>query len=393
MLRKRIGTAALTASVLTAASGCAWFEGEEEHLDFAAYDGRLTEMYNESIRLTTELDAAEARIVQDCLETQGFTLHDQARFENMVPAERESFLGEPEYAAFLPTVEDAERRGFWQWAALDGAQEAEPELYAEWLIEQEAFLAATLSPEFAAQALEVLSGEATELDEFYLQDPEDQYAWYVAYAGEPWAADNHPELAGDSADPSGGDAYGGPPPEGCLLEMIEAVYGELEPVENEEEGFTDWISRPEPPTGDGQGLHERYVVRTADAEADLLDCLDERGSTGWEFQNGRILVREYLVASGETVNPADIGTPTTGAWPEIPAEAPDVTDVEGWLGFERELAVDFAECGDESGYRAAAAEAWEQAQLRYYLDIEEETYAWQDGMRGYLEAAQEVIGE
>lgn len=35
--------------------------------------------------------------------------------------------------------------------------------------------------------------------------------------------------------------------------------------------------------------------------------------------------------------------------------------------------------------------AWEQAQLRYYLDIEDGTSAWQEEMRGYLANAQEVI--
>lgn len=391
--RSILRRAAAAVLVLATASGCSWFDQGEEDLDFAAYEDRLTDMYNESIRLTTELDAAESRIVQDCLESQGFTLHDPAVFARPAPSERESFLGKPDYASFLPTVEEAERRGFWHWTGLEGAAEAEPELYAEWRIEEEAFLAETFSPEFAASSVDSMAGEESELHEFDLQDPEDRYSWYVAYAGEPWTAYNRPELAGDAADASGEEAFGSPPPEGCLLEMIEAVYGELKPVENEEEGFTDWIARPEPPRGEGQAMHEEYAERVAGAGSDLLDCLDGRGSTGWEFQNEQILVREYLVAAGEIVNPRDVDTETTGPWPQAPEETPDVTDVEGWLAFERALAVDFAECGDESGYRAEADRAWEQVQLRYYLDIEDETYAWQDEMKGYLEAAQDVIGE
>jgi hypothetical protein len=58
-------------------------------------------------------------------------------------------------------------------------------------------------------------------------------------------------------------------------------------------------------------------------------------------------------------------------------------------GGHRELT---AECGDESGFRDAADRGWEHAQLRFYLDIEDETYAWQEEMREYLEQAQEVIG-
>ncbi|MFC3495297.1 hypothetical protein [Glycomyces rhizosphaerae] len=386
LLLKRIGIAAAVLA-LTAAAGCSWFEEPEEDLDFAAYEGRLTDMYNESNRLTAELDESEARIIQDCLEEQGFTLHDPGIFNSMVPPETDNLLGAPPYDTFLPTVEEAERRGFWQWAALDGAEDFDAALYAEHEAELQAELALSMGEELAAEMF------TDELDEFYLQDPADQFAWYVAYGGDTWAAAKYPDLGGPGTktDASGEGVYVNPPPEGCLLEMVEAVYGEFQASENEEEGWTDWLYRPEPPNGDGQAMHERYAERTADAEGPLLDCLADRGSTGWEFQNDRILVREYLVAAGETVNPADIGTETTGPWPEVPEEVPDVADVEAWLAFERDLAADFAACGDESGFREAADHAWEQAQLRYYLDIEDETYAWQEEMRGYLANAQEVI--
>jgi hypothetical protein len=386
VLRKRIGTAAIT-SLTLAASGCSWFDQAEEDLDFAAYEDRLTEMYNESNRLIVELDEAEARIIQDCLEERGFTLHDSGMFSTMVPPESENFLAAPPYDHFLPTVEEAERRGFWQWTALDGAEDFDAALYAEHEARLQAEMAATIGEEFAAEM------GSDDLDEFALQDPADRLAWYAAYGGEAWAAEMYPELGGlGSETDAGEDVHANPRPEGCLLEMVEAVYGEFQASENEEEGWTDWVYRPEPPNGDGESMDVRYAERTADVEGPLLDCLAERGSTGWEFQNGHIPVREYLVAAGETVNPADIGTATSGPWPEVPEEVPDVADVEGWLAFERDLAVDFAECGDESGFRAAADHAWQQAQLRYYLDIEEETYAWQEEMRGYVEQAQEVIG-
>jgi hypothetical protein len=393
VLRKPVGAFVLTAIVLAAASGCSWLQGEEENLDIAAYDDRITEMYNESNRLKAELDAAETRIVQDCLEAQGFELHDPAEFESFVPTERETFVGGAPHEDFLPEVADAERRGFWHWTAVPGAQEAELEPYGEWLIEQEAFLAESFSAGFAEEMVQGMAGEETELDEFYLREPEDQFAWYTAYAGEDWAAYQHPELTGAEED-GGDESFGAPRPEGCYLEMVEAVYGELTPVENEEDGFTDWIARPEAPAGDGQALHERYQERMDDsgAESDLLDCLDERGAAGWEFESGRLQVREYLVAAGELAVTDDGGS-TDGPWPEIPAETPAEDDVDGWLAFERALAVDFAECGDASGYREAADAAWAQAQLRYYLDIEDETYAWQEEMKGYLEQAQEVIGE
>jgi hypothetical protein len=392
VLRKRIGTATLTVLSLAVASGCAWFQGEEEDLDIEAYDDRITEMYNESNRLKTELDAAEGRIVQDCLEAQGFELHDPNEFESFVPGERETFVGGAPHEGFLPQVEDAERRGFWHWASIDGAQDAEPDLYGEWLIDLQTSLAESFSAGFGEEMVQHLAGEESEIDEFYLQDPEDQFAWYTAYAGEAWATYQHPELIGAEGD-GGDEVIGAPAPEGCYLEMVEAVYGELEPVENEEDGFTEWVARPEAPVGDWEAMDERYTARMDDAgaESEFLDCLDERGSAGWEFENGGLQVREYLVAAGELENASGEPAPTTGPWPEVPDETPDSDDVAGWLAFERALAVDFAECGDESGYREAADSAWAQAQLRYYLDIEDETYAWQEEMKGYLETAQAAI--
>jgi len=389
--RTRIATAALIAMTLAAASGCAWFEPEEEDLDFAAYEDRLTDMYNESVRLNTELDEAESRMIQDCMEEQGFTLHDADSFPQTLEAEQDTFLGEAPYEHFLPTVAEAERRGFWHWGGLDGAEDlVDEDLYAEYEAMQTAMMAEMLGPELAE---EFMAGTG-ELAEFYYLPPEDQYAWYVAFGGEAWAAENHPDVGGggQKEDASGEPLYLSPPPAGCRLETIEAVYGELRSAENEEEGFTDWISRPEPPNGDWEAMDQRYAERVGDAGPAFLDCLADRGSTGWEFENDALHVIEYLTAAGETVSSSDLGTDDGGPWPEVPDAVPDLDDVEGWLEFERDLAVDFAECADESGYREAAEHAWEQAQLRYYLDIEDDTYAWQEEMRGYLTKAQEVIG-
>jgi hypothetical protein len=383
-----IGTAAISVLTLAAASGCAFFEKEEEDLDFAAHEGRLTEMYNESNRLIAELDAAEARIVQACLEEQGFTVHDPNQFTSNAPPERESFLDRPPSRMFLPTAEEAAHRGFWQWTTIDGAEEIEDgALYAEW----EHYQQTELEWIFPA-GLGLLEGE--EVHEFYLLPPKDQYAWYVAYGGDAWAAENHPDLGGPGrrTDASGEDVYLNPPPEGCKLQMIEAVYGELQGSENEEEDWTDWTFRPEQPMGDWSAMNDRYAERMEGAEGDLIDCLADRGRDGWEFSQGDLLVHSYLSESGEGEHPLSSHEDSGTRWPDPPEDAPDSDDVEGWLAFERDLAVDFAECGDESGFRDAAEHAWEQAQLRFYLDIEEETYAWQEEMRGYLENTQEVIG-
>ncbi|HEX2143615.1 MAG TPA: hypothetical protein VHG10_03805 [Glycomyces sp.] len=383
MLPRRIGATAAALSLTAVAAGCGWFEPEEADLDFEAHEAELTDMYNENIRLAKELDEAEARIVQACLEKRGFTVHNPDQFTSWPEAERESFVDQPPYQWFMPTVEEASDRGFFQWTALDGAEEYE-----------DGALYATFEEFQAAAGWPVHLSEDEEIAEFHYLPPEDQYAWYVAYAGDKWAAENHPDLGGPGrkTDASGDEVFYNPPPEGCLLEMIEAVYGQLQTSENEEEGWTDWTFRPEQPYGDWSAMNERYENRTADAEGDLLDCLDDRGRSGWEFYNGTILVHMYLHEAGEGENALSSHEDSGTRWPDPPQDAPDADDFEGWLAFERELAVDFAECGDESGFREAAEHAWQQAQLRFYLDVEEETFAWQEEMRGHLEKAQEVIG-
>ncbi|RRS01704.1 hypothetical protein [Glycomyces terrestris] len=375
MFRKR--TAALLVLPL-AAAGCSWFAPEEEDLDFAEYEQQLTESYNESVRLSAELDAAEARIVQECLEAQGFTLHATLELEGVPDeGERETFLDAAPFEEFLPTVEQAQRRGFWQWTQVGDPESVEDgdALAAEW-------------EEYRAQTGQIMvtGQDLAEGDPFYDLSYEEQWDWYVAYGGEPWAEWAHPELIGVEVEEGGVRDGGDPPPvEGCRLQMLEAVYGELD------EGDDGTSIRPEQPFGDWILMNERYAEDTADAEGALLDCLEGRGMPGWEFFDGKLLVYEYLFSAGEGDSPihsySDAGTP----WPDPPSDVPGPDDVQGWLDFERALAVDFAECGDESGYRGAAVHAWQQAQLRYYLEIEDEVFAWHEEMRELITKAQNVI--
>ncbi|THV33903.1 hypothetical protein [Glycomyces buryatensis] len=382
MKRALTGGAAIAGLALFT-SGCAWFEEEEEDLDFDQYAGQLTDMFNESARLNGELDVAEARIVQDCLEEAGFTVHNPDPFHSWDSAESETFMDQGPYEWFVPTVEEAELRGVWQWTNLEGAESIEDGVPWEAYQEYE-----------DAQGFDVtLHEEGEEAPEFYNLSPEDQYAWWVAYQGEELAASQQGYLVGIELET---DEYGepvdeNPPPGGCELEMITALYGEVEEVDNPEEEFSNWVTRPPMPNGDWSAMNERYVERTADFEDDFLDCLEDRGFGGWEFYEGHVRIHDYLAESGEGEFPRMEFEDADGAWPDPAQDVPDSGDTAGWLAFERDAAVQFAECGEESGYREAAVHAWEQAQLRYYLDIEEETYGWQESMRGFLEKAQEII--
>lgn len=363
-----------------AAAGCSWFAPEEEEdLDFAEYEQQLTETHNESLRLSAELDAAEDRIIQTCLEAQGFTVHDPIEFI-VFEEERESFMDPPPYLWFLPTVEEAQRRGFWQWSELgtEGVEDGDA-LEAE----RDEFEARMGWFSFDSEDM-----EAQEESEFESLTDDEKYAWYVAYGGVEWANAMHPDVAGGDLETGEGgeEEAGNPPPGGCKLEMLEAVYGGLE------EGEDEYSVRPAQPGGDWTAMKERYAEGTADAEEAFLDCLDERGHAGWEFYDGEILVHSYLVAAGDGEYPLTEYPDAGVRWPDPPSDVPAEDDAQGWLDFERALALDFAECGDESGYREAAEHAWQQAQLRYYLDMEGATFAWQADMRDLIEQAQEAIG-
>jgi hypothetical protein len=383
----RTKIAVIGLAVLCTASGCSWFAGEpeDEYLDYGEYERQLTDTFNESRRLTEELDEAESRIVQTCLEAQGFDLHDPFELEAALAQERESFIDQPPYDWFLPTVEDAQRRGFWQWTSIDGYETVEggDELDAEW-------------SEFQADmgwTMVMFSGQDDdELPEFFTQPEEDQFAWYVAYGGQAWAEYMHPDLAGLEANQTAEDAEGAmtPPPGGCELQMLEAVYGQSA-LDGMDEGWTAADLRPEPPNGDWSAMTDRYTEGTADAESDLLDCLEERGHDGWEFYEGQLFVHSYLAEAGDGEYPLTSYPDADTKWPDPPRDVPDPDDPQGWLDFERALAVDFAECGDESGYRTAAVDAWQQAQLHYYLEVEGATFAWQNDMRDLIAQAQAAI--
>ena len=49
-------------------------------------EDRLLDMVNESSRLLYDLESAEFRIIQNCLERQDFTVHDQMWFTPTEPA-------------------------------------------------------------------------------------------------------------------------------------------------------------------------------------------------------------------------------------------------------------------------------------------------------------------
>jgi len=359
-------------------------------------EDRLIEMIDESARLEYELEAAELRVMQRCLEDNGFTVHDQLYFgSSPEPEETETLVDYYPFEGWLPEVEEAAQYGFGIWANSDeGSGTDEAEAYREDQgIMDDGDLMSGASPE---------GGDLFDNSAFEALSPQEQYDWYVAFWGEEAAAQEMGHLVGeDSSSDSASVDYGEldledepeyvqPEPGGCQREMIDALYdGDMQVVEEGGEEYTSvvWQYRPVNPTWTLESMQEfktLYREEIAEAEVKLVDCLAERGHPDWEFdEEGGLPVTDYFyeLYTGES---------DVDGYPALPDDAP--ADYEGQKEFELAFATDLAECGDETGFREAATTAFEENQEEYYLSVETATYAWQDEVRGILTKAQEVLG-
>jgi len=392
MLRKTRAVCALAAALALTAACTDDPKDDAEGAGEVFEEPRLVDMVNESNRLLYELESAENRIIQACLEEDGLTVHDQLWFSATEPEEQEALFGADDWGNWLPPVEEAQKYGLGDWRFTDeGMDSALAEEYAEF----KGYEIDADSPE---------AGGGSNLPDnsaFEALDPEDQYAWYVGYFGEAAAAQEWGYLVGEeAADTGGGDdgeidlgddfAYVQPEPGGCQREMIDALYGDalqrVDTPEGEEYRESTWSWRPLNPVDDLAAYEEfdlLYEERLTGVQGELVTCLAERGHPGWEFgEEGSLPTTDYFMELYE-------GSADVHDHPDLPDDAP--TDFEGKMAFEIAFAVDLAECGDETGYRETAAQAWADTQEEYYLSIETQVYAWQEEVRGILTKAQEVL--
>ncbi|MFC3495938.1 hypothetical protein [Glycomyces rhizosphaerae] len=388
-----LGIAALAATAACTDSGGGSDDGADggsggEAVDAAA----LVEMVNESARLDKELARAEDRIIAECLAAQGFTVHDLRYMGQYEPHEVEALTDFRPTDEFLPEVDVAAEWGFGWWAEtaeMFDSQETQDYYEATWAAEYED------EPVFDNSDFESLPSD-------------EQRAWSVAYQGEEATAGL--EYTGeapedDTSSDDGSLEFGDgavesiPKPGGCQLEMIEALYGEPQQVAVDEEGdLFHWVWRPEMPLVDVDAIDTEYAARMVDAQPAFLTCTADRGYPGWEFnETGRLAMRDYssLLYTGEIYEeepipgedppPADTNPPV----PDLPEDVP--ADFEDKRAYEVEMAVAFAECGDESGYRETATATYDAVTAEQYAAIEVDMYAWQDEIRGFTTKAQELI--
>jgi len=360
-------------------------------------EDRLVTMVNESARLSYELESAEFRIIQNCLERDGFTVHDQTWFTAYEPEAAEALYGADDWGNWIPEVDEAAEFGLGNWSYTDEGQ-ADSDLDAYY-----AYKGIDPTAEEAMAAGDGGESAGPDNSAFEALSPQDQYDWYVAYWGEEAAAQENSYLIGEERPDSSGEATDGEielggdfdyvqaEPGGCQREMIDALYDDLQlVVDSEGEGEADrtavWTWLPVNPVDDFAAYEEfdiLYGERLAAVQGELVDCLAEHGNSGWEFdEEGSLPISDYFYELYD-------GEVDVHDHPDLPGDAP--SDYEGKKAFEIAFAVELAECGDETGYRETAAQAWADTQNEYYLSIETSVYAWQDEIRAILTTAQEVI--
>ena len=402
---KRAGGVLLAAALAATAGACGVLGGEAEEADDEI---RLVEAINEGYRLESELNDAEFRIIQECLKDQGHTVHDQWEFQTWSTYEQESLTEYSPTESFLPEADVAAKWGFGNWADTDeGWESDDAEEYQDELWGSDDDLGETMPD--------------ADNDEFDALPAREQYDWYAAYHGEDYAEEYYSWLldedydAEEAAEDASGEgrvegefevdgeleleteSWDEPAPGGCKLEMIEALYGEPEQIkENDGDGsYSYWSWGPTSPEHDvdWEEPYLTYRDKVQDEEYDFLDCVAERGHGDWGFNEwGDLPLWAYFDAiyyedgdEGSMFYAGDAG----GQMPDAPEDLP--ADFEGKKAYEIAVAVDFVECGQESGYKEAADKAWAEVQIDHYLAMEEDLYAWQEELRDAIGKAQEMI--
>jgi hypothetical protein len=419
----RRGAAALgaaTALALTAGCGVLGLGAEEEPSD----EERLVEMLNENNRLQSELMAAELRIVQNCLEAAGHTVHEPWTMQAWEPEEQEALNSYYPHEDFLVDPEEAAQYGFGQWAQ---GPDAGPEAEEYWQAQEE-------------EGEEESNWEEPDTTEWDALAPEEQYAWYVAYQGEEYATEMYgteqdyvdmmsgegeeyaeeelteEELAAleeeaaaeeeGEIDVEEQEAYEEPKPGGCQLEMIEALYGEPRLVEytydsGEGGSMTDkyWEYRPKNPLEGEESetmwedLEADYAAAMGDKQMEFIDCITAKGYEGWEFTEYNSLpLWEFYAALYYQDDPEMAGGMTGDSDVEVPPLPENAgSTFEEWKAYEIQMAVDFAQCGEDIGYADASKKAYDDAHIKFYENVEEAMYAWQEQMSDSISKAQEVL--
>ncbi|THV35633.1 hypothetical protein [Glycomyces buryatensis] len=408
---KSAASLAAAAAVLAAASACTPDEsdqaGEEDE------KVALVDLLNENERLRADVADAEYAVIKDCLEEQGHSVHDAHLFPAWTEEDGGLQDSWHDFDNWLPKPEVASEWGFGVGTVVSNEDYEEYEEVAYGVGGEE---------EEIAESTEEIDNSA-----FEALPAEERAAWYIAYEGEElseftvWTLE-HPDATEDEIrayDWTGLDEDNNPlKPGGCRLTMIEALYGEPELVpmggfEDDPEMAAEMEASGEPMNEWSWGVDEpavevdsnaAYIEGTVEESQAFISCLSDGGWGDWEFDEwGSLPVNHYLsmVYQGEDYleeeaamyDPAELedmgGLETPEGAPDLPVDLP--TDDAGKVAHEIALAEAFVACSDETGFRDAAVEAWDNAELYAYRDAETELFAYQEELRAVIADAQKLL--
>jgi hypothetical protein len=234
-----------------------------------------------------ELRLAETVLIIECLEAEGFTIHDVSSMTNawsfQSPAPSE-VLANVEDPIGLPDAAEAETRAFGQWLRFADAygDQAGVELNAA----EEAAETEADGPETSAVDLSSIEAAGEGWDALPAVE---QMAWDIAYRGVDWA------VTGKTASILGADdwtAVGLPggewvqadtvegSPQGCQGKVLTELHGEPHRSENAFTGSA-WVWGPALES-DAGGFAPMAVGTVPEADG-FLACLAEAGYGEWEL--------------------------------------------------------------------------------------------------------------
>ncbi|MEU6859218.1 hypothetical protein AB0B28_10165 [Glycomyces sp. NPDC046736] len=381
--------AALLATALLTTAGCQWLGSDEDDQVEDIDIGTLDALFEENNRLVDEIVDIQGRLIQNCLEEAGHSVHDESSFVKWNFQKRPMPDVDSGALPWLIDREIAKTWGYGIWATSDEMYGSPEHLEFEELMFGEGLSFATV--------------DATAFQE--LSDAE-QFAWHVDYVGEPQARLDYAHLLGDDDTMGPGGLIGSVEPEGCMGEVTEAfgLEPEFVPAPEFGEDAGTWSTFPVPPGLDtlSSGALDEEVRAARGGEEEFLDCLEEADRGRWDFnQGGDLNVRRYIEqAYGWAIDPMfpepeefTVGVPDELPTDDlaVPAEPDIPEDFEPRRQWESALALDLLDCAEESGLDDGARQAWANAYGAELLDREAETVAWQEEMRSLITVGQDLL--
>ncbi|MFC4335810.1 hypothetical protein [Salininema proteolyticum] len=346
------------------------------------------DMVNETDRLEVELGALERRILRDCMEGEGYTVHDEWQLAEPRVHERDTIADGDYETEFFQSMEKAETFGFGAWVNTGIADRP------RW---------SDLAGQYKSWGFEDVGEEESEgggeesapqdNEEFQLLPDEDQYDWYSGFYGEEAAEALYGWMVQDGpVGPEHPDTFA---PGGCTADMLDAVYGDDAPEEVNAwtfgSGKVYGIVFEHGVSSEAQDQRESVVAEAVDAEAgQFFSCVGEKGYPGWEFVNGAQLYPKAYWLEAVYADRTDVFEEYVGeiSYPEPPEHLP--SNLDEVVEAEIAMATAWADCNDRAGLKEAMVEAYTQFDIDYYKGRTREYLDYQDAILDAIETAEEA---